>query len=91
MEKKWKITIIILIIVLLFFMFFPWEILFYGGLLNYYERYTVNVEGEQICEDYYEECRCFGLLIANKIYPPQYECTGFEKCSSISRTVCRER
>jgi len=32
------------------------------------------------------ECRCYGSLSVRESYPPQYDCEGYEMCTSVNYT-----
>jgi|TARA_B100001971_G_C18094774_1_gene485480 hypothetical protein len=84
--KKGVIILIIVIVILI-------GIIILGlSMKQTYKPFTLERQGTtaKMCENYYEECNCYGRLLVMESYPMQYQCNGFKSCKDIDETVCDE-
>lgn len=83
MNKRAKIFIIIAVIILILSVVLL-------GIVN--TSYTIFVEEEKgqggQCVSTYQNCRCFGILMANFGKSDQYNCFGFNYCKEIKINKC---
>jgi len=81
MKKKIWIPIIIILLILI-----SYGLIFKAD----YEKFRFNAIND--CEEYYESCTCYGILLTLESYPPQFQCSGLNFCSPIDppRIECRD-
>ncbi|MBT3408284.1 hypothetical protein HOK68_01165 [Candidatus Woesearchaeota archaeon] len=75
--KKSSIFLLILIFVLL--------LSYLVSIKNDYREFSLD---KDMCENYFNDCNCFGELIIMESYPQQYICNGFDYCNDINITEC---
>lgn len=63
-----------------------------GGMMNTYKKFDVVAEtqngGTVQCKQFYASCTCLGTVAVMESYPPQYDCSGIERCQQTNKTVC---
>jgi hypothetical protein len=78
-EKKLSVGILLFLGLAVF--------VFYGVLStgNSYEKFEIDSLDSDV-ERVTAECTCYGSLAVAQSYPPQYNCQGYEMCSSVNYT-----